>query len=274
MIDFANEETTDIAKYTVPVTLSPVKMTANEHAIPALAWDSISYGTEELEKVRADKRGIYAFAVCRANDVLPPHGYVLYIGIARRDSQRPMRERYKDYLNARKVKKRARIDRMIGTWLQVLRFYFAPIDDDISSDDLKALEKQLNMALMPPFSDGDLEADTKKKKEGVPVMKEKHEEIVLPALRGVMGDWVFHSCLMDVGELSSRVNYAEEIHKNEALSDMIQRHIKRGRAAQIAEYLKRQPERLLNSLVIATYGGQPNWHALSDVRSKSNLSEL
>ena len=164
MIDFANEATADIAKYTVPVTLSPVKMMADDHAIPTLSWDSISYGDEELEKVPADKRGIYAFAVCRVNDVLPPHGYVLYIGIAGRDSKRPLRERYKDYLNVRKVKKRARIARMIGTWHQVLRFYFAPIDDDVSSDDLKALEKQLNTALMPPFSEGDLEAGTKQKR--------------------------------------------------------------------------------------------------------------
>lgn len=105
-------------------------------------------------------------------------------------------------------------------------------------------------------------------------MPKKHKEIVLPALRGVMGDWVFYSCLMDVGELSSRVNYAKEIHENEALSDMIQRHLKKGRAAQIADYLKRQPERFFNSLVIATYGGQPNWHALSDVRSKTAQDEL
>ena len=164
LIDFANEATEEIAKYTVPVTLSPEKMMVNEHVIGALAWDSISYGDEELERVPADKRGIYAFVVCRNNDVLPPHGYVLYIGIAGRDSERALRDRYKDYLNAKKVKKRARIARMIGTWHPVLRFYFAPIDDDVSSDDLLALEKQLNMALMPPFSEGDLEADTKQKR--------------------------------------------------------------------------------------------------------------
>ena len=105
-------------------------------------------------------------------------------------------------------------------------------------------------------------------------MKRKAEEIVLPALRGVMGDWVYFSCLMGVDELSSRVHYAEEIHKNKALSDMIQRHLRIGRSAQIAEYLKRQPERFFNSLVIATYAGQPNWHALSDVRSRSGNTEL
>lgn len=105
-------------------------------------------------------------------------------------------------------------------------------------------------------------------------MAKKHEEIVLPALRGIMGDWVFYSCLMDLGEVSSRVNYASEIHESKALSDMIQRHLKKGRATQIAEYLKQQPERFFNSLVIATYGGRPNWHALSKVRNKSGLDEM
>ena len=105
-------------------------------------------------------------------------------------------------------------------------------------------------------------------------MTKKLPEVVLPALRGVMGDWIYYSCLMNLGELSSRIHYAEEIHKSRALSDMIQRHLQRGRSGQIAEYLKVQPERFFNSLVIATYGGQPNWHALSDVRSKGKTQEL
>ena len=102
----------------------------------------------------------------------------------------------------------------------------------------------------------------------------KKQTIVLPALRGLMGDWVYYSCLMDMGELSSRVHHAEEIHKNKALSNMIQRQLKRGRGAQIADYLKMQPERFFNSLVVATYGGRPNWHALSDVRSRTKTPEL
>lgn len=104
--------------------------------------------------------------------------------------------------------------------------------------------------------------------------KKKQEQIVLPALRGIMGDWVFYSCLMDLGKLATRVHYAEEVHKNELLSDMIQRQLTRGRSAQIAAYLKTQPERFFNSLVVATYGGQPNWHALSDVKSRSQSGEL
>jgi len=104
--------------------------------------------------------------------------------------------------------------------------------------------------------------------------RQKTKRVVLPALRGIMGDWIYYSCLMDIREISERVRYAEEIHKNKFLSDMIQRQLKTGRSEQIARYLKTQPERFFNSLVIATYGGHPNWHALSDVRSKEKKPEL
>ena len=104
--------------------------------------------------------------------------------------------------------------------------------------------------------------------------QKKPEQVVLPALRGIMGDWVFYSCLMDVDKLAERVSFAEKVHKSKKLSDMIQRQLKRDRASQISEYLKTQPERLFNSLVIATYGGQPNWHALSDVKSASKSRVL
>lgn len=164
LIDFTNQATTEIAKFKVDITLSPEKLMSDEYAIQGLAWDSISYGDEELDKVPADRRGVYAFAVCQDNNILPPHGYILYIGIAGRNSERPLRDRYKDYLNEKKVIKRDRIARMIGTWYQVLRFFFAPVDGAVSSEDLKTLEKQLNTALMPPFSEGDLEADVKRKR--------------------------------------------------------------------------------------------------------------
>ena len=137
----------------------------NKYVIPSLDWRSIKFDEEaELSNVPNDKRGVYAFVVEQRSAVLPPHGYVLYIGIAGRDSSRSLRERYKDYLNQKKVMKRVRIARMIGTWYQVLRFVFAPVGDDISSNELKILECQLNTALMPPFAEGDLEAETKQKR--------------------------------------------------------------------------------------------------------------
>lgn len=164
LVDFANEAASDIAKYQLSMVLNANSILADAHPIDALQWSSVKYGDDEVNQVPDDRRGIYAFAICRPSDVLPPHGYILYIGIAGRDSDRSLRARYKDYLNARKVIKRARIARMIGTWHPVLRFFYAPVDDNISSDDLQLLEEQLNSALLPPFSEGDLDAETKKKR--------------------------------------------------------------------------------------------------------------
>ena len=164
LIDFANEATYEIAKFRVPFVMRPDAMMKDQYDVPTLAWDSVTYGDEELDKVPDDRRGVYAFAVCHADDVLPPHGYILYIGIAGKNSERPLRDRYKDYLNEKKVKKRERIARMIGTWHSVLRFFFAPVDDEVSNEALQTLERQLNTALMPPFSEGDLEAETRQKR--------------------------------------------------------------------------------------------------------------
>lgn len=164
-VDFAEEAHDEIGKYRLDgMILSPDKMRFNEFCVRALEWQSIKYGDAEIEQVPDNRRGVYAFALSEQSAVLPPHGYILYIGIAGRKSNRSLRARYRDYLNEKKVKKRSRIARMIGTWHQVLRFYFVPVDDNFSPEDLEKLEEQLNTALMPPFSEGDLEAETKRKR--------------------------------------------------------------------------------------------------------------
>ena len=165
VVDFAKQANDEIGKFKFEVIVSPEKLQRDDYLLDVLNWDSIIYNdANDLEKVPDDKRGLYAFAICHPSDVLPPHGYILYIGIAGRNSDRSLQARYKEYLNKKKVLKRPRIARMIGTWHEVLRFYFAPIDDDVSTEDLQEIEKQLNTALMPTFSEEDLEADAKRKR--------------------------------------------------------------------------------------------------------------
>lgn len=89
--------------------------------------------------------------------------------------------------------------------------------------------------------------------------------LYLPALRGLIGDWVFYSCLMPFKELATRVHYPKEVHRNEGLSDMIQRELEEGRGKTIADYLIMQPERFFNSLVIGVYGGEPSWAAIDSI---------
>ena len=92
----------------------------------------------------------------------------------------------------------------------------------------------------------------------------------LPALRGLFGEWAYYSCLMKLSEISTRVSFADQIHKSKALSQLIQRELKEGRAKDIAEYLTTNNERFFNSLVIAVYGGDPAWHALAEITPQRN----
>lgn len=74
---------------------------------------------------------------------------------------------------------------------------------------------------------------------------------------------------MSLREVGKRVKFAEDIHKNKQLSQLIQRELKRSRAQDIADYLKTNDERFFNSLVVAVYGGDPAWHQLDDVKAES-----
>lgn len=164
LIDFADQADQEIGKYRVEMTISPALLMNNTYAMPTLNWQSIKYGEAEIDQVPSDRRGVYAFSISHPSATLPPHGYVLYIGIGGRKCDRSLKQRYRDYLRPKSVIKRARIARMIANWSEVLRFNFAPVDNTVTSEQLEELEAQLNTALLPPFSEGDLKADIKKKR--------------------------------------------------------------------------------------------------------------
>ena len=104
--------------------------------------------------------------------------------------------------------------------------------------------------------------------------RENVGELVLPALRGVMGNWVYYSCLMPLGDLSTRVSFAKDIHEHRGLSSMIQRSLVRRRRQEIADYIKTEPQRFFNSLVVAVYDGEPNWHSLDNIRNRREYKFL
>ena len=162
--DFANAVNTEIASYAMHFILNTEKMLDGNFAVSNLNWDAINFETGDIQQVPDDKRGVYGFIIQVESQVLPPHGYVVYMGIAGRNSSRPLRERYRDYLNPNKVIKRGGISRVIGTWHQVLRFFFAPVDDAVTNEQLIQLEIQLNTALMPPYSENDIDADVRAKR--------------------------------------------------------------------------------------------------------------
>lgn len=72
-------------------------------------------------------------------------------------------------------------------------------------------------------------------------------------------------------QVAHRVNYAKEIHNSKKLSDLIQRELdEKTRAGQIGDYLIKNQDRFFNSLVVAVYGGDPDWHEFHTLRAVAN----
>lgn len=85
-----------------------------------------------------------------------------------------------------------------------------------------------------------------------------NSEILLPALRCRMGDWIYYITALRFKEIADRVTFAERIHKSKALKEQLQRDLT-PRAKQIANYLLTTDQRLFNALTVAVYGGDPEW---------------
>lgn len=87
-------------------------------------------------------------------------------------------------------------------------------------------------------------------------------ELLLPATRGHMGDWVYYTALLSLREVVLRVELAEEIHESKSLNELIQRSLT-SNSQRIARYLLTQPQRMMSALVIGVYGGSPRWYELN-----------
>jgi len=97
----------------------------------------------------------------------------------------------------------------------------------------------------------------------------------LPALRGRLGDWVFYTVLMTLNQVADKVNYAKEIHNSVKLSELIQRELdEKSRAGEIGNYLLTNKDRFFNSLVVAVYDGEPEWHEFQSLKPVSNDIKL
>ncbi|MES2096777.1 MAG: DNA sulfur modification protein DndB [Pseudomonadota bacterium] len=90
----------------------------------------------------------------------------------------------------------------------------------------------------------------------------KNGPIHLPALSAQMGDWRYFTTVMRLRDAAQRIEFASvinEVRPNRQLSDLIQRSLREGRAAEIAKYLVNEGDHFFNSLVVAVYGGDPEW---------------
>jgi DNA sulfur modification protein DndB len=92
-------------------------------------------------------------------------------------------------------------------------------------------------------------------------------ELLLPTLRGFIGDWTYYTCLMKLSDVAERVDFADRLLGNSNLSKLVQRELKGGRREQISNYLISQDQRFFGSLVVASIGGDPEWFQLSKIEN-------
>lgn len=82
----------------------------------------------------------------------------------------------------------------------------------------------------------------------------------LPAIRAVIGDWIYYIATMRFKDVSIHVKRVDnELHSSILLKEMLQRSIT-SNYKNIAHYIETQQERFFNALVLAVYDGQPKWH--------------
>lgn len=84
----------------------------------------------------------------------------------------------------------------------------------------------------------------------------------IPAFQCSVGDWKYYICMMKYGEVARQVQFAYELSSNAELGQLIQRGIS-NRTKDITDYLLKSPHRFLGGLVVAAWGGEPQYAPLS-----------
>ncbi|MET8033242.1 DNA sulfur modification protein DndB [Streptomyces sp. NPDC005345] len=80
----------------------------------------------------------------------------------------------------------------------------------------------------------------------------------VPAFKAQVGNWTYYSCLMSYAQVAREINFAHELGGNQDLGTMIQRGVGT-RTAQITDYLLSNENRFLGAIIIAVWGGDPNY---------------
>ena len=97
------------------------------------------------------------------------------------------------------------------------------------------------------------------------------KKLYLSSLRGHFGDWTYYPCLMKLKDIAEKVRFADQIYESKTLSEMVQRKLKEKWGGEIKEYLLRQKQRFFNSLIVAVYGGKPDWYEITDLEGSEQL---
>ncbi len=95
----------------------------------------------------------------------------------------------------------------------------------------------------------------------------------IPAFRANVGDWNYYICKMKYAEVARSVGFAHELGGHRDLSDLIQRGLS-DRTEEIARYLLESEHRFLGSLIVAAWGGEPEYTYLEMENGEGLLEGL
>lgn len=124
--------------------------------LPELEWKKVSFTEMSRAEVPREK-GVYAFAVEINHNFLMPITHILYVGKAGDvNSNNTLWRRYYDYLRTEKISDRVRIAGMLQRWKGCLSYYYAVVDDGVST---AKVEETLLDILIPPYNRGDFSAE-------------------------------------------------------------------------------------------------------------------
>lgn len=84
----------------------------------------------------------------------------------------------------------------------------------------------------------------------------------IPAFKAKVGDWDYYICTMKYAEVARQVGFAYELGGNSDLNTMIQRGLS-DRTQSIKEYLLSSEHRFLGALLVAAWGGAPQYMSVS-----------
>lgn len=85
---------------------------------------------------------------------------------------------------------------------------------------------------------------------------------LIPSFRCLVGTWRYYVCRMKYAEVARELNSPCELSKNQELSHLKQRGIS-DRTKEITKYLLNSPHRFLGGLVVAAWGGEPQYRPLT-----------
>lgn len=84
----------------------------------------------------------------------------------------------------------------------------------------------------------------------------------IPAFKANVGDWEYYICIMKYAEVSRQIDFAYELGGNSELNTLIQRGLS-ARTGDIRDYLIKSEHRFLGALIVAAWGGAPNYTPMS-----------